>query len=258
MMPEGEALQAPGRRAGPATRAQAEFVRQVARFRQAARGLVPRLCPICGHEGLFTAYGQPPRFDARCPRCGALERHRLFKLWMDREAPFAKGHAVLHFAPERQLAPLVRAAVGRYETADLSEKREVTHRVDICGTGLPGASFDRIVCNHVLEHVDDRRALAEIFRLLAPGGLAVLSTPIVEGWATTHEDAAVTSPQERLVQFGQSDHLRLYGRDLRDRIRGAGFALAEITAREPDVRIHGLQRGETLFLASKPIPEESA
>ena len=238
--------------AEPEARARAEVARQVARFRAAAGGITPRHCPVCGFRGLFTAFGHPPRYDARCPSCGALERHRLFRLWMDREAPFEAHHAVLHFAPEAQLAGPIRALVARHETADLSPRRQVTHHVDIRDTGLPPGAYDRIVCNHVLEHVDDARALAEMFRLLAPGGLAVLSTPIVEGWAETHEDAAVTAPRDRLLHFGQADHVRLYGRDLRDRIRAAGFALAEFTAREPDVRLHGLTRGETLFLATRP------
>jgi SAM-dependent methyltransferase len=243
---------------GPAARAAAEAERVVARFRAAARGVVPRLCPCCGHQGLFTAFGDPPRLDARCPRCGSLERHRLFRLWMERARPFGPAHRVLHFAPERVLGPAIRARVAAYETADLSAKGAPDHVVDIGATGLPAASYDRVVCNHVLEHVDDRRALAEIRRLLVPGGLAVLTTPVVEGWAATHEDASVATPEGRRLQFGQADHLRLYGRDLRDRIRDAGFALSEYPALEPDVRVHGLIRGETLFLAQKPPPEVPA
>ncbi len=242
---------APGR--GPAARAGTERV--VARFRAAAQGLVPRLCPCCGQEGRFAAYGDPPRYDARCPRCGSLERHRLFRLWMERASPFGPAHRVLHFAPERVLGPAIRARAGAYETADLSARGEPDHVVDICATGLPAATYDRIVCNHVLEHVDDARALAEIVRLLVPGGLAVLTTPVVEGWAATYENPAVTTPEERRLHFGQADHVRLYGRDLRDRIRAAGFALTEYPALEPDVRVHGLIRGETLFLAQKPAPE---
>ena len=238
-----------------AQRIEAEAERVVARFARDARGLTPRFCPCCGYEGLFTAFGRPPRLDARCAACQSLERHRLFRLYCDRTGFFEADHHVLHFAPEVQVAPHIRRTVARFETADLSERRNVTHRIDIEETGLAGAQYDRIVCSHVLEHVDDRRALAEIFRLLKPGGKAALATPVVEGWAATYEDQDVTTPAERFIHFGQSDHVRIYGRDLRDRIRAAGFGLEEFTAVEPDVLTYGLLRGETLFIATKPASE---
>jgi SAM-dependent methyltransferase len=226
--------------------------RQIDRVVAAARGVHPRSCPICGHHGLFAMFGDPPRYDARCPRCGSLERHRLFALWMDRAGAFGAGQAVLHFAPEPQLSRRIRPLVARYETADLSRRRPVTHHVAIEATGLPAGSFDRIVCNHVLEHVDDARALAELYRLLVPGGIALLMTPVVEGWAATYENPEITTAAARRLHFGQSDHVRIYGRDLRDRIRAPGFRLAEYTAVEPDVHRFGLIRGETLFIATKP------
>lgn len=239
--------------AAQAERIEREAQRQVARFRQLARGVHPRTCPICRYHGSFTAFGLPPRIDARCGKCGSLERHRLFALWIERTPrAFGAGMHVLHFAPEIQMTPLIREKVLVYETADLSDKRAVTHRINIEETGLPDAAYDRIVCSHVLEHVDDAKALAEIFRMLRPGGIALLATPICEGWAETYENPAVTDAAGRRVHFGQGDHVRLYGRDFRDRVRAAGFDLAEFTAVEPDVLTYGLMRGETLFIATKP------
>ncbi len=225
---------------------------QINRFRKAVKGVHPRSCPICGYYGSFVAFGQPPRYDARCGSCGSLERHRLFVLYCDRTGFFGPDHSVLHFAPEHLLSLRIKDVVARYETADLSESRNVTHRVNIEDTGLPDAGYDRIVCNHVLEHVDDTAALGEFFRLLKPGGRAILSTPICEGWAETYENDAVETSQDRFVHFGQADHVRFYGRDLRDRIRAAGFDLEEFTAQEPDVLTFGLMRGETLFIVTRP------
>ena len=227
--------------------------RQVARFRKQAKGVHPRHCPICGYFGSFTAFGQPPRLDARCAKCNSLERHRLFYLYAEQKDLFLADHAVLHFAPEVQISPYVEARVAEYETADLSERRKVTHRINIEATGLPDARYDRIICSHVMEHVDDARALAEIYRMLKPGGIALLATPIVEGWARTYENAEVDGPHQRFLHFGQSDHVRMYGRDFRDRVRAAGFQLGEVTAQEPDVMTFGLMRGETLFIATKPM-----
>jgi SAM-dependent methyltransferase len=226
--------------------------RQIDKFLVAARGLHPRTCNLCGYRGKFDVFGHPPRYDARCAKCGSLERHRLIALFADREDFFEPLHVVLHFAPEVQLTPLIKSLSPTYETADLSEHRPMTHYVNIEHTGLSSDRYDRIICNHVLEHVDDAKALAEIFRILKPRGKAILTTPIVEGWAKTYENPAVTTPADRILHFGQADHVRIYGRDFRDRIRAAGFSLTEYTAVEPDVLTYGLTRGETLFIATKP------
>lgn len=43
---------------------------------------------------------------------------------------------------------------------------------------LPAASFDRVICTEVLEHTRDPAAiLAEIRRILRPGGVAVITVP---------------------------------------------------------------------------------
>jgi ubiquinone/menaquinone biosynthesis C-methylase UbiE len=49
---------------------------------------------------------------------------------------------------------------------------------DICETGLPDATFDGVVCSSVLEYVSDpRAALVELWRLLKPNGLLLVSVP---------------------------------------------------------------------------------
>jgi SAM-dependent methyltransferase len=222
-----------------------------ARFAKLARGIAPRLCPICDYYGSFGPFGAALRYDARCPSCASLERHRLVWLMICRHGILTKQHSVLHFAAESVLRKRVQTLVGRYETAELRESARPDHLVNIEAIDLPDESYDRAICNHVLEHVDDRKALAELYRILRPGGIAVLTTPIIEGWAETYENPAVTGKSERLLHFAQSDHVRIFGRDLRDRIRAAGFALDEMVAKEPDVHRYGLMRGETVFLATK-------
>ena len=76
--------------------------------------------------------------------------------------------------------------------------------------------------------------------------------PVVEGWENTYENSLHTSPADREMFFGQSDHVRMFGRDVRDRIENAGFSLTEFTAEEPNVSRYGLIRGEKLFIAAKP------
>jgi hypothetical protein len=72
--------------------------------------------------------------------------------------------------------------------------------------------------------------------------------PIIEGWENTYENSSITKPAERSLHFGQEDHVRYFGRDVRKRIRDAGFTIEEYTAIEPQVTRFGLMRGEKVFV----------
>lgn len=206
-----------------------------------------RNCNICGRNDLFRPFGWPLRPEAMCPHCGSLERHRLFKLWLDENRERIVGKRVLHFAPEAGISNLVRPLAKTYVTADIAEGHDL--QLNIEKIELPDESYDLILCSHVLEHVDDRAALAEMRRILVTGGIALLMTPVIEGWATTYENRTITEPNDRVIHFGQEDHVRYFGSDFRDRIRRAPFGLEEFTAEGPIVVNHGLLRGEKLFIA---------
>lgn len=221
-------------------------------FRKDAQGVAQRECPICGYHGLFSPHGRPPRLDARCPNCLSLERHRHIRLYCERHEPFHAEHRLLHFAPEKHLRDYIAPRVAIYETADLKKDPALTYSLNIEDTGLPPNQYDWIVCNHVLEHVDDRKALAEMFRMLKPGGRALLTMPVAEAMPHTYEDPSITTPEARLVHYGQADHVRFFGRDVRDRIRAAGFSLEEFSAPGADIVRYGLGLGDTIFIATKP------
>lgn len=217
-------------------------------------GDVPRECNLCGFTGPFHALGHPPRYDCECPACLSQERHRLIGLLLDREPSLGKGD-VIHFSPlgEKALAERLKARAGSYRTADRSLPG-CDLPIDIEAIDLPDESVDLMVVNHVLEHVDDGKALGEMFRCLAPGGRVLITVPLVDGWNDTYENPAVASgPSDRLraIHFGQGEHLRYYGADLRQRIVAAGFNLATFTASPQEVIRHGLIRGETVFIAGK-------
>lgn len=205
-------------------------------------------CNLCGYRGNFWPFGNPPRPGVACGNCDSLERHRLVGLWLD--ANPVDGLRVLHFAAEPSLSRLFQDGPAKYRTADLAPGYDLTLNIE--DIDLPDESIDLVVCAHVLEHVDDGRALHEIRRILHPGGRAVLLFPIIEGWEHTYESPAHTTPEERAMYYGQSDHVRYYGRDVRGRITDAGFHVSEFTAEEPYVSRYRLLRGEKIFVATKP------
>ena len=220
-------------------------------------GQFPRHCPLCGYHGHFTAFGMPPRFDAQCPNCDSLERHRLFYLYCLERNHLGKVDSLLHFAPENVLRPLLAERVPSYITAD-AYKGGVDRKLDLEAIDMPSGGLDAVVCNHVLEHVDADAALREIHRVLRPGGVLICTVPIVEGWAESYENPAIVDPAGRTLHFGQYDHVRWFGRDFRDRLGAAGFGLQELTATGEEAVEFGLVPGETLFLCRKPAGESGA
>ena len=215
-----------------------------------ARARFPRLCNICGYEGYFGPASKGTQRDAKCPRCGSAMRDRLFKLWLDVNGDRIHGADLLHFAPERGLAALIRPLTRSYVSADIAPGR-ADKKIDIEKMEFGDRSFDVVLCSHVLEHVDDLKALDEIHRVLRPSGIALIMLPLIEGWGHTYENADFVEAEDRALHFGQGDHLRFYGSDVRDRIGRAGFSVSEFTAEGPEVAKYGLLAGEKLFIARR-------
>ncbi len=194
-----------------------------------------RHCPVCGAQlRRFLPYGYGTvREDALCPRCLALERHRLLWLWLSREtALFEERPVLLHIAPEvclmRHIERTYADCAERYLTADLESPLAKLH-FDVQQIPLTDESVDVVICNHLLEHVaSDGDALRELHRIMRPGGWGVMLAPIDYSLEKTFEDDTITDPQERAQVFGQYDHRRIYGRDYAERLRAAGFHAEEI------------------------------
>lgn len=184
-------------------------------------------CPICRNSfSRFLPMGVIPREGALCPGCGSLERHRLLWVALGKLGLVEKGGRLLHVAPEAAIADALSKRFD-YLSIDLDGSNAML-AMDIRDLEFDDGSFDLVICNHVLEHVkEDRKAIAELFRVLKRGGYGSIQVPM-KG-EETEEDDSVTDPAERERLYGQSDHVRWYGRtDFKHRLAEAGFEVMEM------------------------------
>lgn len=227
------------------------------------------ICPVCKQpSGSFAPYRPSNRPNARCVHCGSLERHRMQVLYLTEKTDlFAADSPVklLHFAPEK---PLYDIIVGYdhidYTRCDLSPRsadfRDIpdVQKADLTNLSFPDNFFDIILCNHVLEHIDDDRlAMKELYRVMAPGGWGIFQVPIRRRNEKTYEDFSITSPRERKKAFGQHDHVRVYGRDYPERLASVGFTVIQddfaSTIPKADLHRFGINPREIVYLCKKPL-----
>jgi SAM-dependent methyltransferase len=165
---------------------------------------------------------------------------------------------VLHVAPEARLRRALTRSQESYETTDL-RMPGVDFHCDLGDIPRPDAAYDAILCSHVLEHVaDDRAAMRELRRVLAPGGLAVLQVPIASRAERTDEENPdhALPEEQRARRFGDPTHRRLYAEnDYIARLEEAGFGVQADSALDllgaRTVRDYGLVAEEKVFAASR-------
>jgi len=101
--------------------------------------------------------------------------------------------------------------------------------------------------------------MSELYRVLKPGGWAILQVPISLSLDRTLEDSTITTPEEREKIFGQEDHVRIYAKDYKDRLVLVGFRVKvnrfEEKGSDSDIRKYGLLRDENIYVCSKPEQE---
>lgn len=188
-------------------------------------------CTVCeGKFKKFLPYGRlEPRENALCPSCLSLERHRLMYLYLKEKTQFFNARLkVLHVAPEYCFIDRFEKLKNlEYITADI-ESPLAKVKMDIEDIRFPENTFDVIFCNHVLEHVEQLdTAISELYRVLKPGGFAIMQSPQDMSMAHTLEDPTITDPRERERVFRQSDHLRLFGKDYGKVLAKGGFKVSE-------------------------------
>ena len=206
----------------------------------------------------FLPYGYVKQRDnALSPGTLSLERHRLLWLYLNNETNFfSKTLKVLHIAPEQCFYNLFKNLKNiNYTTFDLNSPL-ADIKGDICNLPFKENSFDFILCNHVLEHInDDKKAMKELYRVLNKNGTAILQVPINQKSSKTFEDSSIVDKKERIEKFGQYDHIRLYGLDYFKKLESFGFKVdplkysKEFT--ENEIIKYGLVKDEIIPVCKK-------
>ena len=205
----------------------------------------------------FLPYGyEVQRQNVLSPSTLSLERHRLLWLYLTNETNFfTSKKKVLHMAPEQCFLSRFKKLNHEYITADI-DSPIADVKADIVNLPFTDNSFDVVLCNHVLEHIqDDTKAMKELFRVMKKGGMGIFQVPQDLNRDVTFEDNSITDPKERAKIFGQYDHVRVYGRDYFDKLRSVGFKVEEVNysqkvSSELSSR-YRLMEGELLPVVSK-------
>jgi len=142
---------------------------------------------------------------------------------------FSNKVKLLHFAPEPAFYEIFKKSNNiLYDTIDLNSPL-ADIKADICNLPLKDDTYDFILCNHVLEHIeDDLKAMSELYRVLKKGGIGIFQVPIDLKRENTYEDSSIKSIKERNKEFGQYDHVRIYGMDYFERLKSVGFSVKKV------------------------------
>jgi len=195
-----------------------------------------------------------------CPKCGASDRERLYALYVkDYLLDFfpPKKTKLIHFSPEISFRNfLTSLEFQEYRTADLS-RDDVDDNVDLTNLDIYHSNyFDFFICSHILEHIpDDLKAIRELHRILAPGGKGILVVPILKGLENIHENPSITSAKERLLNFGQEDHVRMYNQPgFMERVKRSGFSITQLGVNNfsnEQFDHNGIQKNSILYIVNK-------
>ena len=209
-------------------------------------------CPCCNHkltkfvDGKYierNEYFNPIRYanteqKVQCPVCRTIPRHRILALYFQKHINELKNKRILYFAEEFGIQLWMKRHEIHPTTADLYVPANL--KLNIEDTQLPDNSWDWIICNHVLEHVNDyQKALRELYRILSPNGTLIISFPILsalptlieegqEGREVPENETEEERRSRRLQNFGQADHLRIFGADSAKILSSTGFKVSVI------------------------------
>ncbi|WP_034059137.1 class I SAM-dependent methyltransferase [Lacinutrix jangbogonensis] len=204
-------------------------------------------CNLCDFK--MSKFIENVRGNKLCPKCGSVSRSR--RLWYVLENEI-ESKIMLHFSPSFKLSENIKNSnVKEYITSDYIGEFKADKQLDILDIDEPDNYFDVIVCYYVLEHIDlDNKAMLELYRILNENGVCYIQTPFKEG--DIYEDNSIVSKEQRLMHFGQEDHLRIYSvSGLINRLEHVGFTTKAIHYNENNDNVFGFSNTETIIKAFK-------
>ncbi len=207
---------------GPASAVGRHFHSLYYRFRSTLFRGSEYECPCCG--GSFRNFIRSGK-NRKCPGCNSYQRHRFLELFLSLKTNlYSTPTRILHVAPEFGLQKKLKSFKNiSHVSIDLCSPL-ADKRMDLTRLEFPSCSFDAVICFHVLEKIpEDRAAVREMFRILKPGGWAIIQVPIELSSPQTFCDAQIDTPLLRERTYGEFDDQRLYGRDFYDVLRELGF-----------------------------------
>jgi len=207
-------------------------------------------CSCCGWAGrtfLHVRNRLRTAWNSACPHCDSRSRHRGLALLIPELLSERAPARVLHVSPEIVLRQVVEPLAATYDTSDFADADVTYPREDLTNPRIRPGSYNVILCNHVLEHIqDDAAGVAGMARILGPDGIAVVTIP---GIFTRHE--TVRFPDNSL-----NGHWRDYGNDVMDLFARFFEEVERVDLsaqdRAPDGLSYGIRRGEIAFVLSSP------
>lgn len=220
----------------------------------------PVQCPICLWEGekfLDVEYDSHIYPNAECPKCLSQPRQRLFAFYWKHKIKFGKHDKFLHISPSPCEEDMIRKSKIDIEYLSVDIDPQVgMDSEDLTNLSYNDNSFDKILCFHVLEHIDnDKKAISELFRVLKHDGIALVMVPLNIYSDTTLEDSSIVDPKERMKVYWHWDHVRLYGNDFKERLTSAGFDVSVVNYYDSfsgnERKRYGFEGDEFIFVCKK-------
>lgn len=184
-------------------------------------------CPICEtyHDG-FLPFGNPMRFDAKCPNCGSLERHRFIYLYLKNKTNiFNKNSKVFQFNPINSLYNLFKKNNRCYISGGTKVTGNIDKIIDLEKITFEDNYFDYVLNFHILDKVkDDIKVISELYRVVKPyedGGLVLINVPILRDETQEYGSDDLTSNES----FNESKPFRVYGHDIIYKLEDVGFSV---------------------------------